>query len=244
LRDNAVVTRSLPPSRRSPEGDIRFSTPLYTAAEAARAVDVPATTFARWARRGPGTVVTALPGGASGQPSIPFVGLAEGMVLAAIRRAGVPLQRIRPALEVLAGTIGVEHALASRALYTDGAEVLFDYAARAGEHDAAPARDLVVVRGGQRVFVDLVDQYLRRIEYDPDDGYARLIRLPAYERAEVVADPQRSFGQPIFARGGARVSDVLERFWAGEDLGTVSEDFGVPVAELEDVLRVASRRAA
>ena len=49
---------------------------------------------------------------------------------------------------------------------------------------------------------------------------------------------------PIFARGGARLSDVLERFWAGDDLGTVAEEFGVPVAELEDVLRVASRRAA
>jgi uncharacterized protein (DUF433 family) len=47
----------------------------------------------------------------------------------------------------------------------------------------------------------------------------------------------------IFARGAARVSDVLERFWAGDDLDSLAEDFGVPRAELEDVVRVASRRA-
>jgi len=99
------------------------------------------------------------------------------------------------------------------------------------------------VRNNQRVFAPLILDYLERIEYGPD-GYARLIRLPEYRYAEVVADPERSFGQPIFARGAARVADVLERFWAGEDLSTVADEFGIPPAELEDVLRVASRRAA
>lgn len=65
-----------------------------------------------------------------------------------------------------------------------------------------------------------------------------------YERAEVVADPRRSFGQPIFVRGGARVSDVVDRFLAGESLHVVAEEFGIPQAELEDVIRAASRRAA
>ena len=82
---------------------------MYTIAEAARALDVPATTLSTWAfgyvRRPPGrqehrgdAVVTAFPS-AQG-PSIPFVGLAEGMVLAAVRRSGVSLQRVRPALVV------------------------------------------------------------------------------------------------------------------------------------------------
>jgi uncharacterized protein (DUF433 family) len=60
----------------------------------------------------------------------------------------------------------------------------------------------------------------------------------------VVADPDRAFGQPIFARGGARVSDVLDRFWSGDDIQMLSEEFGVPKPEIEDVLRAASRRAA
>ncbi|MGH8907897.1 MAG: DUF433 domain-containing protein [Egibacteraceae bacterium] len=234
----------------------RFTVPLYTLSEAARCLAVPRSTFASWARgyerrqagRPPVTgapVVTALPepsGGAA--PVVPFIGLAEGMVLAAIRRHGVSLQRIRPALRVIEERLGIAHALASRSLYTDGAEVLYDYAEAQGETpEAASARQLVVVRHGQRVFTEVIQEYLHRIEYAPD-GYARLVRLPQYQRAEVVTDPARSFGQPIFERGGARVSDVLQRFWAGEDLDVLAEDFGVPQVQLEDVLRVASRRAA
>jgi uncharacterized protein (DUF433 family) len=165
------------------------------------------------------------------------------MVLAAFRQSGVSLQRVRPALSVLASDIGIEHALASKRLYTDGAELLFDHAAQLAGDEGDAVRELVVIRSGQRVFSAIIEAYLRRIDYS-SDGYARLIRLPAYERAEVVADPDRAFGQPIFARGGARVSDVLDRFWSGDDIQTLSEEFGIPKPEIEDVLRAASRRAA
>ena len=91
--------------------DVRFSVPLYTVGEAARILDVPTSTFRSWARgyvrRSPTrpdvtgeAIVTALPPH-DADPTIPFIGLAEGVVLAAIRRHGVPLQRIRPALDVL-----------------------------------------------------------------------------------------------------------------------------------------------
>ncbi len=62
----------------------------------------------------------------------------------------------------------------------------------------AALKELVVVRSGQRVFTDIVSEYLTRISYDPKDTFARMIRLPEYERAEVLVDPDRSFGQPIF----------------------------------------------
>jgi len=93
------------------------------------------------------------------------------------------------------------------------------------------------------VFTEVIQAYLRRIEYGAD-GYASLIHAPAYEHAKVVLDPTRAFGAPIFERGGARIDDVLQRFWAGESIDDLGGEFGVPSAELEDVLRVASRRAA
>ncbi|MXZ30882.1 MAG: DUF433 domain-containing protein [Acidimicrobiia bacterium] len=234
---------------------LRFDVPLYTVAEAARIVDAPYSTVASWAkgyvRRPPGRrpilgapIVTAMKADCPGEPTIPFVGLVEALVLAAVRHSGVPMQRIRPALNALKSEIGVEHALASEKLYTDGAEVLYDYgASRRGTDAGDRALALVVVRSNQRVFVEIIQSYLRRITYG-DDGYASVVSVPAYANAQVVADPSRSFGAPIFTHGGARVGDVLDRFWSGETLIEAAAEFGVPVSELEDVVRVTSRRAA
>jgi len=103
---------------------------------------------------------------------------------------------------------------------------------------------LVVVRNGQRVFNEVVEGYLRRVVFDTHDGYARLIHLPAYETADVIVDPDRGFGQPIFARGGARLEDALALFDAGEPLDTVVREYGIPAEQLEDALRIAVRPAA
>ncbi len=232
----------------------RFGTPLYTVAEAAHFLGVPDSTFRSWAkgyvRRAGGRadvrgepIVTVLPGQRMRSASVPFVGLAEGLVLAGIRRAGVPLQRIRPAVQVLRDELGIPHVLASKRLYMDGAEVLYDFAERSDDADAEDVRQLVVVRHGQYVFNEVVDQYLKRIEF-ADDDYAELIRLPGYQAATVVVDPTRGFGQPIFGDGGARVEDALSMFWAGEALADVAVEYGVPEPQLEDALRVATRYAA
>lgn len=135
-------------------------------------------------------------------------------------------------------------SLASRRLYTDGAEVLYDYAESGGDPTATRAvRELVVVRNGQSVFNEVVESYLSRVEFG-DDGYARLIRLPAYTVAEVLVDPRRGFGQPVFARGGARLEDALAMFRAGESLDVVADEYGLPAEQLEDAVRIATRIAA
>lgn len=225
----------------------KFEAPLYTLAEAARYLDVNDGTFRTWARgyemrdskrivRG-APVITAL--GAAGQrgPAIPFVGLAEGYALSAIRKAGVPLQRIRPALDRLEQEFGIHNALASQRLYTDGVEVLYDYTQEVEDAEPTSRRDLVVVRDGQGVFAEVVREYLKRITWGAD-GYAVAIPLPGYAQADVVADIRRGFGQPTFRHGGARVEDVLSLFYAGESAATVAAEFGLSVTEVEDAIRV------
>ncbi len=153
--------------------DERFTMPLYSVTDATLHIDVPVSTFRSWThgyarpgreRRTVTGVVTTLPRDAG--VSVPFVGLAEAHALAAIRRTGVPLQRIRPALQRLQDELGIEHVLASGSLYTDGAEVMYDFAESQGDTpEARSARDLVVVRNSQRG--EIVDSYLRRVEGVP-----------------------------------------------------------------------------
>jgi hypothetical protein len=161
----------------------RFGTLLYGIGEATGYLAVTASTLTTWAygyeRRRAGArdasarpIVTAVRPERLGDPAVPFIGLAEAYALAAFRHAGVPMQRIRPAIDVLAQELGLEHALASRRLYTDGAEVLYDYARHGGDTpEGESARELVVVRNNQRVFAEVVDLYLRRIDFAVD-GYA------------------------------------------------------------------------
>ena len=221
--------------------DPRLSRAIFTLREAAGYLDVPKSTVHAWARASgsKAPLITTFPRH-GGQATVPFIGFAEAYVLSAFRRAGVPLQRIRPAVEVLSGTIGIEHALASERLYTDGAEVLYDYAADRDEDDLL---ELVVVRTGQHQFSEIVRDYLKRITYGAD-GWAARVRLPAYEHAQVVVDPHVAFGLPLVVHGGARVEDLVDRFVAGDSVADIADDFGVPAEEVEDVIRVATRAAA
>ena len=230
--------------------DIRFAAPLYTLAEAARFLGVPTSTFGTWAkgyvRRPSGRppvhgdrIVTSVDAGRN-YPSIPFIGLAEGMVLAAFRRGGVSLQHIRSAVSILDREIGIEHALASQRVYMDGAVILFDYAD--AQHDEELV-GLTEVVSRQRVFAPVVREYLRRIEYGKD-GWAEQLVSPTTRDRIVVVDPQRAFGQPIFVHGAAPVESVVSRWQAGEPLAHVARDFGVPAADVEDYLRAAVPLAA
>jgi uncharacterized protein (DUF433 family) len=208
--------------------------------EAVGYLGIPRSTLQHWARDGDGEPLITTFEASGREATVPFIGFAEAYVLSAFRKAGVPIQRIRPAIEALTSTIGVEHALASQKLYTDGAEVLFDYATKRREDELL---ELTVVRTGQRQFTEVVRDYLKRIKYG-NDGWAEQVRLPIYEHVDVVVDPQRAFGLPNVVHGGARVEDLVDRFQAGDSIADIANDFGVATDEVEDVIRVATRAAA
>lgn len=216
--------------------DARLAQPIFTLSEAAGYLGMPLSTLQAWSSRRSDAPLVATVASGGRSASVPFVGFAEAFVLSAFRRAGVPMQRIRPAVELLRRELGLEHALASRNLYTDGAEVLFRFA----ECEEPELLELTVVRTGQKQFSEVVREYLTRITYG-DDGWVARLELPTYRRAKVVVDPARTFGLPLVISGGARVEDLVDRFIAGDSLAEVAADFDVPVEEVEDVIRVATQ---
>jgi uncharacterized protein (DUF433 family) len=216
--------------------DPRWTYGLFNLTESAKYLGIPPRTMHNWGR---GTRAGAEPlitvHSAPGRGAVvPFIGFAEAFALNALRRAGVPLQRIRPAVEDLKREIGLDAALASRNLATDGVEVLYKYAGDEPDH--------TVVRSKQKQFRKAVEEHLRPIHYGEDD-IADRVWLPVYEHAKVFVDPRKAFGQPLLASGRARVEDIADRFAAGETIKEIAFDFRVSPDEVEDVIRVETLAA-
>jgi len=165
----------------------------------------------------------------------------EALVLAGFRRKhNLSMQKIRKALDALEWEIGVKTALANRALYTDGAQILWDYAKKTDDQDI---QELVEPGTGQKVFVEPVRQYLELIAYDAD-LWASQVTLPEFQPTVVVIDLNRAFGGPVLDQYRVRVEDITDRFYRGKDsIGDIAADLEIPPAEVENVIRVAGPTA-
>lgn len=213
--------------------------PLYTIAEVAQILDQDYQKIHRWtkpfySKNRPShpfpQIVTTLKALKRGRPTVPFVGLVEARVVVLLREGGVPMQHIRPALVKLEQEIGLEHALASKKLLTDGAEILYTL----GTHD----EKIVVYRNNQLMLHQMVEDLLKIIEYS-ENGYAKRVKLIKYKTAEVVVDPMMSFGQPIFVASGVRVQDIVDRLNTGEPIHEVADDFCTPLPHVEEAWNLA-----
>ena len=209
----------------------------------ARLVDVPVGAMGNWVRgyrypvRGQVRSADPLIVPPKGGRWLSFANLVEAHTVAAFRASGVSMQKIRPALAHLVRQLEIEHPLASRHLLTDGAELFFRYLRKERQNELVTL--LNVSRGGQVVFDEAVERYLRRLDW-ADDGYAERL-WPAGREEGVVVDPRRGFGQPIIARRGVRAEDIVHRLLAGEPMGVVADDFGLTPSEVEAAERFKSR---
>jgi len=136
-------------------GRLHVDLPCYTVASIASIVDENYHSVYRWTQTSQAKTpsVTTCDVEMYGDNSVPFVGLVEAYVISLLRKTGLPIRDIRPALERLNSEFGIEHALASDRLRSDGAKVLCDFGINNPE--------LVVLRNNHRVFNGILENFLQ-----------------------------------------------------------------------------------
>jgi len=210
--------------------DVRFE-PAYQLSEAARYIHVPRKTVWNWFRGLSDKPVLNLASD-DHQTYISFIGLAEAHVLSSMRtKHGVPLQRIRRALNHLKREFHSEHPLVEFYFQTDGLDLFIEELGSL----------INVSRYGQTGMRDVLELYLSRIERG-DDGLP--IRLYPFTQNTIetdpriiVIDPSVSFGRPMIRRSGITTSAVTERFKSGESIASLADDFNRDPAEIEAAIR-------
>ena len=223
---------------RPTASDIRRM-PLYSAAEAGRFLHVPVSTVRAWAF-GQGYKVKNE--GRRSEPVIgaadrkgrrlSFLNLVELLVLAAMRRNhNVPLPQVRRAINYLKKQFPSPYPLADHQFQTDGLHLFVE---KFGQL-------LNISQDGQLAMKQLIQAHLRLVERDAS-GVPFKLHLPGIgnsrvDRTAVVIDPRFGFGRPVLDGKGIRTEVIVERFQAGEPLASLADDYGLPGAVIEDIIR-------
>ena len=211
--------------------DIR-STPLLTAREAARHLNMPESTLDRWLveTAGPGPLVHAVIPERRGWPRMPFLAIVEAYVLRSLRQLKLSMDEIRESAEFVRHEFGDEFALANERIATDGITLFVKLADNSVIHP----------RTGQLGIRQVLDDYLRYIAWG-DDGAPKFLRLRQYPAtAEVIIDPRFGWGAPVLAKSKVPVDSMLELWRNGEPIRVVASEFNLPQDVVEDVLRAAA----
>ena len=209
-----------------------YTTPLLTAREAARHLRMPESTLDNWLAdsKSGDPLVHAVAPERRGWPRVPFVGVIEAYVLRALRDLGMPLADVKKAAEIVRAEFDDPYALASKRIATDGIAVFV----RLADDSLVHARDK------QGAIREVLDDYLRYIEWS-DDGSPKRLRLSQYPTgAVVVIDPRFGWGAPVLDRNKVKVDDIVALWRAGESIKQVADEYDLTESAVEDVLRQAA----
>lgn len=214
--------------------------PMHTAAE-----------VARWARTTPQTARRWISGytyrsGAHQRWSPPvarqrnddaflsFEHVVEIAAVAALRRAGISMQRIRVDVEFARRELQIEHPLLSERFLTDGRQLFL--------RDAATHPHFTnLSRHGQTAWSEL-ESVLREVDYADDLMAQRW--WPAGRSAGVVVDPLVNFGRPVVALVGVRTETLTDRWAAGVTLAELANEYRIAPDIVERAVQFENRPGA
>jgi uncharacterized protein (DUF433 family) len=150
---------------------------------------------------------------------VSFLDLVQAMAVDAARNKGIPLHKIRQALQFAKDKYGIQFPLAHRhqLQYYDSSLhiVLSEKIIQA----TSPTP-------GQRI-MPIVEQYMDNLSYDAQDMAEKMVVFQKNNK-KVVLDPHRQFGQPLVEGTGYRADVLANAFYAeNSSYGRVASDFNV-----------------
>lgn len=222
--------------------------PIYTVREAAHYLHIPQNTLRSWIR---GRSYPTRHGERFFQPiiqtpepffddeeqailSLSFINLVEAHVLAAIRSVhGLALYKARDAVEFLRQKFGSKYPLAEFDLETDRMNL---FIRQFGEV-------MNVSQPGQLEMEFVVKLFLERIERNSEGSplrfypFTRKDHFTAKDFKLVVIDPYVSWGRAVLRDTGIPTAMIIQRFWAGDSVAHLAEDYERDTVEIEEAIR-------
>jgi len=208
--------------------------PLYTVSDAARYLNIPASTLHSWVggrtfptsngpRRSPPVINLPVP---SGNFRLSFNNLIELYVLRSLRtKHRVSLRKIRQALDYAEGHLGIKRLLIHKELQTTGGDVFLEYFG-----------DLIdLSRSGQVALKEILKGSLKRVTWEGDLPVRLSLIVPSREeRMSVYVDPRTHYGNPTVQGVETRV--LAKRVDAGEEPEELARDYGLDLDSVIDAI--------
>lgn len=199
----------------------RLAVPAYRVLEAARYARTTQQTIGNWERiRSNRRGVVSTRGEREG---LSYLQLIEVGVVAAMRKSGVTLEKIREAREYLCSEFHADFPFARYRFKTDGKTLLMDYDQLV---EADKEKLLALNESGQLAWNQILSGLLREFEYDAEIGTVLRWRVDGYD-SPVRLDPRIAFGAPHV--NGIATWVLRERWKSGESLADIAEDYDLPL---------------
>lgn len=205
----------------------RLYLPAYQVSEAARYAQVSPQTVAAWHRTDKRTSLI-LSSKNQGE-ALSYLQLIEVAVVAAFRKFGVPLSKIRGMREYISTTLKAEYPFAAYKFKTDGKSLYLGYEQIQGKRGRGKL--LEASPKGQLAWDDIIGATLKEFDYKSNLAVRWHV---AGSASPIIIDPQIAFGTPIVS--GAPTWVIKERWIAGESASDIAYDFGLKQNDVKKAL--------
>ncbi|RZF61067.1 hypothetical protein EWE75_19725 [Sphingomonas populi] len=215
-----------------------FGIGAYSPSEAARLTGLPSSAIRRWlfgySYNHQGLPTTQAPlwrpeyGLDQDDPVLGFRDLIEARMVGNLRNLGIGLPTIRRCMNTAAEIANDDHPFSSANFRTDGTRLFLERLGEDGKHD------VIDLKTRQHAFAKIVERSFLDLEFD-DCKATRWFLLP--KKQTIVADPKRSFGQPITTDSGIPTARLAQAVTAEGSVEKVAKLFEIAVGAVRDALR-------